>query len=564
MTEQRGDTAQIRSSYRYQDPADLTPSPRERRLARVSPQYWRSMLHGRVMPAACAVTAAVLGIVLRVAVIASRLGPVDADEAVVGLMARDLLRGRVEAFYWGQEYGGIHEQLLVALLLLVRIPGWLVMELAPVAWSAAAAILTWRIGRRVMGDGGLDGGTRTGAGTGTNIGALLAGAFMWLSSGAFVWLSTKERGFYGATLVAGLLTLLLALRLAEQQPARRRDAVLLGVALGTGWYASPQIAYLALPAGLVVLTALLAPERRTGVVRQLPAVTLGAIVGALPWILVNLRTGFASFELAATLPPTTYGDRLSIFFRHALPIASGLKVPFTLDWLVPPARLAYAAFLAGTAAVAVIALVRRRRTWPLAVGVLAYPLLYAVFPTSYYYGDPRYLYLLWPMIALLVVDAAHRLHAMAAILTVAVAAAVGVVGLQRMASLPWTPDQATHDIAPLDVAPAVEALEGNGDRYAYADYWLSYRITFASDGDVTAAPLQLIRSARIERVVAGAARRAPVPYVLVAGSCYDRELRDALTETGIGFDVQRAGRVAIVRPAQAVTRPDVAAVWAAC
>lgn len=49
--------------------------------------------HRRLVVAA---VAAVAGIVLRVAVVASRLGPVDADEAVVGLMAQRLLHGHVE------------------------------------------------------------------------------------------------------------------------------------------------------------------------------------------------------------------------------------------------------------------------------------------------------------------------------------------------------------------------------------------------------------------------------------------------------------------------------------
>jgi hypothetical protein len=495
---------------------------------------------------------AVAGVALRAAVVASRLGPVDADEAVVGLMARDILDGRVEAFYWGQEYGGIHEQLLVALLLAVRVPGWLAMELAPVTWAAAAAVLTWRIARRVTADENA---------------ALLAGAFVWLSSGAFVWMSTKERGFYGAVLVAGLAALLCALRLTAAdadadagEPPHRKDAFVLGLALGTGWYASPLILHLALPAGLVVLRS----AGRPRLVSRLAIIAGGAIAGALPWIAVNLRTGFASLDVPATLPDTTYGDRLAIFFRHALPIASGLKVPFTLAWLAPAARLAYGALLVAVVAVAVLAVVQRRRTWPVALAVLAYPLLYAAFPTSYYFGDPRYLYLLWPMLAVLIVEAAARIHVAVAVAVVVAVTAVGVIDLRRMTSLPWTPDQATHDIAPLDIGPAVDALERAGDTHVYADHWLAQRITFVTDRRVVAAPLQVVRSAADERAVAAAnTDGAPVPYLVVAGSCYDRALRARLDGAGVTYTAQRAGRVAVVRPARAVDRDDVTDAWAA-
>lgn len=497
-----------------------------------------------------AVGAGAIGAVLRAGVVTSRLGPVDADEAVVGLMARDLLRGRVEAFFWGQDYGGIHEQVLVALLLAVRVPGWLAMELAPIAWAAAAAVLTWRIGRRLaLGEGA----------------AVMAGAFVWLTSGAFVWLSTKERGFYGATMVMGLVALLFALRLIQGTsalPPRRADALVLGLAAGTGWYASPQIAYLALPAALVLVAG--GRARWRALVAHVPVVVVGVLVGALPWIVVNVRTGFASLDLAATLPATTYGDRLTIFFRHALPIASGLKVPFTLAWFGGDVgRAAYGLSLLVVVVLAVLAVVRRWPLWPVGVGVLAYPLLYAAFPTSYYFGDPRYLYFLWPMVALLVVDAARRLHVAVAVGVVVVATVVGVAGLQRMASLPWTPDQATHDIAPVSIDAAVGALERSGDRYAYADYWLSYRITFATDRRVIASPVQLVRSARDDRAVAAASARSPVPYVLVAGSCYDRAMRTMLGESGVAHDAERAGRLVIVRPARAVGSDAVAAAWAA-
>ena len=56
----------------------------------------------------------VTGIVLRIWLLRSDLGALDADEAVWGTMARHVLDGEIGAFFWGQGYGGTHETLLTA------------------------------------------------------------------------------------------------------------------------------------------------------------------------------------------------------------------------------------------------------------------------------------------------------------------------------------------------------------------------------------------------------------------------------------------------------------------
>ncbi len=43
----------------------------------------------------------IAGLLLRWAIIASPLGWIDADEAIVGLMARHIVQGERPGFYWG-------------------------------------------------------------------------------------------------------------------------------------------------------------------------------------------------------------------------------------------------------------------------------------------------------------------------------------------------------------------------------------------------------------------------------------------------------------------------------
>src|SRR3954454_19578019 len=86
------------------------------------------------------------GVVLRAIFLFGHWGTVDSDEAVVGLMARGFRHGHWRAFYWGQHYAGTQETALVAL----AGASTAALKLVPVALSAVAAVLTWRVGRRMV------------------------------------------------------------------------------------------------------------------------------------------------------------------------------------------------------------------------------------------------------------------------------------------------------------------------------------------------------------------------------------------------------------------------------
>ncbi len=75
----------------------------------------------------------------------------------------------------------------------------LALGLAPVLLDAIAALLVWRIGRRLFGPRA----------------AALAALIFWIWPEACLYLSTVEYGFRFLTLVCGLAVLLFALRLGE-------------------------------------------------------------------------------------------------------------------------------------------------------------------------------------------------------------------------------------------------------------------------------------------------------------------------------------------------------------
>lgn len=461
----------------------------------------------------------------------------DADESVVALMARDALHLHFETFFWGQEYGGSQESLLVALLLLVRVPSRIAMELVPVGLSAGTAYLVWRIGLRVT----------------TPAAAATAGLAVWIASPTVLWWSTKERGFYGATAVLGLAAILLALRYRENPTLRLALAV--GLCGGLAWWASPQSAYLLLPGVLLALT----PHLRGIRVPEAAVAVVGFIVGAAPWFSTNAHTGFASFRLSEYLPETTFVARLGGFFDEGLPIALGIRRPVESTWNFGGFGLAaYLLMLAVLVAALVAVLIRTPHRW-VPVAVALYPVLFALFPTSFYVKDGRYLLFLVPLASLLLGLAVGTFRrdwvlslGLGALCT---ASALGTLSFVRFA------DRAERywDVAAGSVGPLVAELEAESVERAFADYWVSYRLPYVTDGRIKASSVTEVRSPVLERSV----RSAALPsYVLIESGCSDLQVQAALASLGIGFERSVVGDFALIKPNDRVMPEDLVWQWA--
>lgn len=359
----------------------------------------------------------VAGLALRLLVLSSPLGGADADEAVVGLMAMDLLTGDATTFFWGQTYGGSQEAMLVSAVFAVAGPHRLALKSIPMALNAMAAVLVWRIGSRLIGQRA----------------AVLAALVFWVASSSFVWWSTKARGHYSVLLLLELLLVLLALRIQARVATGdfagwplRSEAALLGFVAGLAWWSSPQIGYVAVPLGLWMTYAL-----GRHVLRIWPAAP-GAMIGALPWLRFNLLWGWPSLTIPEGVgPKPSVLEQLRGLFVEALPRAVGFRLSFSSEWLPP--ILGPIAFLA-TAGLIAHAWHRRRPVAPLLGGiVLAYPVLFLANP-FYYVTDPRYLYFLWPFLALLMgmaIDHVAPVHTMALALVLSLAA-LSWVGIDRM------------------------------------------------------------------------------------------------------------------------------------
>jgi hypothetical protein len=468
-----------------------------------------------------AAIAIVYGLVLRVWLLVEL--PVWGDEAIVGIMARAIDGGHFTAFYLGQHYGGL-ESYLVALGLKVGGGGEPALNGTPALLCAVGAVLV---------------GAITLAATRSRPLAFAATGAVWVWPYVVIWQSVREGGFREATLCCGLAALLFCIR-AYRRRAGPGTFLLLGGALGLGWWASPEIGYFALPCLVLLLAWWWAAsgshvpdqgihDREPTRLAALVLVVAGGLVGSLPWLYANAHTGFASLK-SSSLPANsgaTYGDRLSVFFHYMLPLQLGVRTVASGEWVGGNAvgKLLYAVLLLIIAAACVravwVAVGKRRALVPAALvaGVVAYPFLYAAAPGTAYWQDGRYGIYLPALVVVLLATSLGTVHTKRSRsdgerATVArgalVLAAVGVMGAlcltvagARTAGVPasffasWRQGD-----APME--QVVQALRQHHIADAYGDYWTAYDLDFLSGGKPAISPTRLdtVRSTGLAREVA--------------------------------------------------------------
>lgn len=462
------------------------------------------------------------------------------DDAVVGLMARQIEAGHFTAFYWGQNYGGVEPYVVAGV--------FEVTKASPVALDATASVLAAFSSLSV-------------AAAAYEIAhdlrlAGLAGVLVWVWPYAALWNSVHENGFRGVTLLCGLLLLVATLRIYRRR-AGGWSYVLAGLAAGLGWWASPEIVYFGIPATLILLLGWKrlskGASKRRFAFDPLPAslVVAGALVGSAPWWYANFRSGFASLKVssAGIGQAPSYWTRLGVFFSHALPVEFGLQYMSTGDWF---GGTGFAATLYAFTVVLIAVLILRGLLalrhgrdgvlqFCLAVALVEFPFLYAAIPGSGYWQDGRYGVYLVPLLALFLVaqfacdkggvvlsaasgdgsgapdrsDAPGRLNGYrrvtvrSLISTVIVVLGIGLalnaaavtsgasISSPRAFFSGWSdPNAQARQVA--------AAMQADHIRYAYGDYWTSYVLDFLAPGKivVSPSPMDVNRSTSIENEVA--------------------------------------------------------------
>jgi hypothetical protein len=481
----------------------------------------RRWLWARRWGLAVVLVGAVAGLALRWWIVGGPLGDADLDEATVGVQALQFGDGHVQAFFPNQPYGGTVEPGLVALAFRVFGASVVVLKAVPIALAALAAVLSWRVARRL--------------GIGA-VGRWCVPIVVWCGPAYAVLFSTKERGFYGVALVLAAAYPLLVLRLADQ--ATWPNVLVFGACVGLGWWQTPLAMLVAVPCAVWLVWV------RPDVWRVVPFALGAAAVAAAPWLVWNLNHHFDSLDGGASFG-TTWWDR---FFDWMLrmQVVTGLQTPWDAGRQLVGWRWA------GLVAVVVVVVVASYRTAERAPGLLAtmvagYGLLYAVNGLAAGVGeDPRYTYLMVPALACcigaVIPDPPRDWQRAGAALGVGALAvwstAWGLAGTRDVAERPG----ANAFVASPGIEDVTRLLERRGVEYVLTDT-SAMQIAFLSHRRVVGSSFGVPRILEYEL----AARAAtPSTYVLDRGYPLNLDvMRLYLVAHDIGFEEVAVGKYRI-------------------
>jgi 4-amino-4-deoxy-L-arabinose transferase-like glycosyltransferase len=465
--------------------------------------------------AALGVAVALYGAAVRALPFFVPAGELDSDEAVVGLMAKQFLRGDFDVFYWGQPYGGTPEVFVDAVFRALFGDSLFVLRLPNLVYSVVAAVLVWKLARELLDDRR----------------ALVAALCFWSTPALLATFGVREMLFYSPTLVVGLLVALAGVRAADA-PTRWWPWIVMGLGVGLGFWMSGNIAYFAVPVALFLVLSL----------RRLPARALAAVpaffLGSWPWWWWNLAHGFDTIKQARAARVDRPGvvENLELYASDGLRVALGL---WTEDsehglWRVA-AYVAVGVLVAAFVVVggkALAAGVRLRARVPLDVlGMLTAPLVYAILPFRYSFVVPRYFVFVWPFASIILARLAVGRRATATVVALAIGTAV-LTAASYVRTPGWPPD----------TEPLKQAMFQEGVTHAFADYWLTYRILFETDERLVLSPYQFDRRPAYTEQVRAAPQSA---YVFEEDAADQTLLVARAQEYGLTFRRVQAGAYVI-------------------
>jgi hypothetical protein len=467
-------------------------------------------------------------VAIRAVALVSTIGRLDADEAVTGIMARDILHGQWFAYLAGANYMGALEQYLQAAALWVLPSTPTSLRVVQVALCGLTCLLVGLLGRRV---------------TGTPWGGVLAASIYAAGPYYNVYKGIHSHGSYDAAQVIGVTALVVALRLDPAGRGWRWSAAGLGLCVGVGIWESSLTFFLVVPAVLWAIAS-----ARGSILRLVPFGIAGLVVGYAPAIGYQLGHGWTPPWAQGNGASTgSFGSKLDGLLHPVLGMFLGVLRPFSrapaLGWLPEALMLAVALALlaAGTAVrwrgLADLVRLRTAHRAPIDLvfaGFVLFAIPYGFSAFTVYTREPRYLFTLYPLLAPGLAWGVLRIPRRAAgIVGVAVVGAILALSIVTMHTAAAHGETTGHvdglAIRTQDMPAVAAALEAHGVHSLYANYWLAYPIAFASNGaiDVVGTPGML----RFPAMAAAVARDPDPAFAAPVGPPADR-LQTAIAASG--------------------------------
>ncbi|MEK6813512.1 MAG: discoidin domain-containing protein [Nitrospirota bacterium] len=459
-------------------------------------------------------------------------------------MGMHVLRGEFPVFFWGQAYMGSAEAYLHAVVFQTAGAGPVTLRIKPLAVGIAEILAVYGFAR-MTGDRRL---------------ALGAAAFFSLAPPFLLLHSISAKANHNETLLLGTLVFLGTVRLlGEEHPVRRQSRSLaLGFLAGFAWWTHILIVYYLVPAVLALLWLGWARMRwREGL-----AAVAGFAGGSLPFWIYNAAHSWASFALVRTEETSGVWKNLSFLAGDRMSFVLSLNYLADAGWKGVSTGLLFVWFV-----------------------------LLAVFVVS---G-------LWGFVARDADDSRKRLRVLSALFLVSMAAilatsrygqpAMGtryilpIYSVLPLALILWTPpvERRWPGFLPLWVGvilvfhlalnlsairthyaggagetsrretdEAIAYMRSRGIQGAYADYWVSYHLTFHAGEEIVVLPIA--EPGKYPPHAAFLDRASNIAYVFRPGGKVREEdfqrglesisagyRRKTIGETGIIYDFQRPG-----------------------
>ncbi len=477
--------------------------------------------------------AVLAGVGARLVVLLTSLGRFDADEAVTGVMAQRILHGDFPIYFGIQSYQGALEQYLQAPVLAIFPDTPFFLRTVQLVLTVIITLLVFHLGTMV---------------TKSRWGGALAAALYAVGPYYSVWKGVKSHGGYDTATIFGVLAIILALRLRKGGRHAPLIAALAGLCTGLAIWANYTSAYLLIPALVWAIGS-----ARGNLLRLAGAWVGGLIIGMLPIIIFRVVHGINPPSGSGQAPALRFADRAELFLNPVLGDFLGVRAggPVITKWL-PPAIITMVAIMAVGAAV----WTRRQGLWrmvtlrrdgrePIDLVLVAFiitPIIYAASAFTWYSGEPRYLFTLYPLLAVALAAGAFafrgRARMVVAIAMVAISALVLGRTMQQIQPVGFVQHAATGDRVYTEQAPQVVAtLKKMGITAAYTDYWLGYPLQYAAGDAVAIEPTSSSHFPALGAQVKGASDPA---VVAVTGANSDF-FRTALRKADRRFDETPVG-----------------------
>jgi 4-amino-4-deoxy-L-arabinose transferase-like glycosyltransferase len=418
--------------------------------------------------------------------------PFNADEAIVGLMARHILTGERPVFFYGQAYMGSLDAWLTAAGFAIWGSQVWVIRLVQTSLYILTIIVIILIGRVAFHS------WKQG---------LLAGFFLAIPAVNTTLYTTVSLGGYGEAMLIGSLGLLTGFWMLKNDHLRRPGwMVLWGGLLGLGLWANGLSLVFFLPIGVALLLHLLSKQSGWNRGWYFLAGLLGLLIGSAPWWLYAVSNGAGSLfgELGGSAVAVEASSFLQRLVAHlvnfvilGLPAAIGLRPPWEVRWLGLP-LLPFVLVFWG---VVIVFLFRRkiqvdaqRRGYAILAGILVtLSLLFVLTPFGV---DPSGRYFL-PIVVPLALGAAGFLL-QSPIKNWIKAGMVGLVLVFNLwgtldCALRQPPGITTQFYEPARVDQAgipqlIQFLQENHETTGYTNYWVAYPLAFLSEEQLIFTP----------------------------------------------------------------------------